>query len=292
MKMKSIAVLAVGLMLGTGSVALAVPGPFSPPVTNDSYNGNPNGTPTPNETRTGFDLFNAANKLTGSSLTRNDQLDPQLITNDSSWTIGSATAFLIGKTAKNNNQVGVATYNGGTITALNNLFADVTGFGWSGEGTSVSPYLASSFTPPAGYTVKGYMSSIDWRDNTETFYFTDPLLNSDGKEHMVTYSMSVLAGQKVWGNFEGVVSEYTLSANTFLVGFEDRVFADYGAPFHGTLGDDDYNDVLILVDMKPLSPLLVNNQELGAAAVPEPATLTLVVAGFAGIVMYGRRKRG
>ena len=69
-------------------------------------------------------------------------------------------------------------------------------------------------------------------------------------------------------------------------------FADYGAPYHGTAGDDDYNDVLILVDMKPLAPLSVNNQAMGPAAVPEPATLTLVVAGFAGIVMYGRRKRG
>jgi hypothetical protein len=224
-------------------------------------------------------------------LTRNEQLDSQLITNDASWTIGSANAFLIGKTAKNNNQVGVATYNGGTITALNNLFADVTGFGWSGAGTSASPYLASSFTPPAGYTVKGYMTSIDWRDNSEAYYFSDPLLNPDGKEHMVTYSMSALAGQKVWGNFEGIISEYTLSANTFLIGFEDRIFANYGAPFFGTAGDDDYNDVLILVDMQPLSTPL-NNQAMGPAAVPEPATLTLVVAGFAGILLYGRRKRG
>jgi hypothetical protein len=296
MKMKSIAVLAMGLVIGTVSVALA--GPFSPPVTNDFYNGNtPNGIPTPNATGLGYDFFNAANRLTGTSLTKNEQLDAQLMPNGASWTIGSANAFLIGKTAKNNNSVGLMTYTGGTHTGSNSLFSGVTGFGWSGAGTLASPYPASSFTPAIGDTVKGYMSSIDWRENSEMFFYSDSLLNPDGIEHMVTYSMRGMAGSKVWGNFQGIVSEYTLSENTFLIGFEDRLLGDYGAPFHGTAGDDDYNDVLILVDMLPLSsPLRLSsfliNQEMGPAAVPEPATLTLVVAGFAGIMLYGRRKRG
>ena len=123
MKMKSIAVLAMGLVIGTGSVALA--GLFSPPVTNDLYTGSPtNFIPTPNATGLGFDLFNAANKLTGSSLTENRQLDAQLMPNGASWTIGSANAFLIGKTAKNNNSVGLMTFTGGTHTGSNSLFSE------------------------------------------------------------------------------------------------------------------------------------------------------------------------
>jgi hypothetical protein len=183
---------------------------------------------------------------------------------------------------------------------MNNLFNGVTGFGWSGAGTIASPYSVSSFTPNPGDTVRPYSISIDWRDNTETTFYRDPVtvLLPDGIDHTVTYSLNGLAGKKVWGSdFAGILTEYTLSANTYLVGFEDRIFANYGAPFYGTAGDDDYNDVLILVDMQPLSSPLslsspLNNQVMGPAAVPEPATLTLAVAGFAGILLYGRRKRG
>jgi hypothetical protein len=300
MRIKLITVLAMGLVIGASSVALA--GPFSVPVTTDKYNGNVvNGIPTPNATGLGYDLFNAANRLTGSSLTKNEQLDSRFIANDASWSITSATAFLIGKTAKNNNSIGVAAYNGsGAMTGMNNLFNGVTGFGWSGAGTIASPYSVSSFTPNPGDTVRPYSISIDWRDNTETTFYRDPVtvLLPDGIDHTVTYSLNGLAGKKVWGtDFAGILTEYTLSANTYLVGFEDRIFANYGAPFYGTAGDDDYNDVLILVDMQPLSSPLslsspLNNQVMGPAAVPEPATLTLAVAGFAGILLYGRRKRG
>jgi hypothetical protein len=45
-KMKSLIIIALGLILGASGTALA--GPFSIPVTNDLYNGNtPNNIPTP-----------------------------------------------------------------------------------------------------------------------------------------------------------------------------------------------------------------------------------------------------
>lgn len=294
MKKKSVAVLALGLLLGTGYVALAAPPPsyFSVPVATDLYNGNTyNGIPTPNATGLGYDFYNASNKLDSTTYTKNQQLDPQFKSNDATWTGGPTNVFLVGRTAKNTNEIGVATFVGGSIFGEVQLFSGVTGFGWSGAGTLANPYPAMNFDAPIGSTVKWYMNSVDWTNGSQTTFFSDPLYNPDGKDHMVTYSMGGLAGKSMWVNFTGVPEEYFFSANAYLVGFEDRIYGDYGAPYHGTAGDDDYNDILFLVDSNSLAPVLSLSQTMAPSSVPEPATLTLVVAGFAGIWLYGRRNR-
>ena len=293
MKKKTITMLALGVILGTGSAALATP--FSNPVTNDLYNSNtPNGIPTPNATGLGYDLFNAANKLYGNTnLSKNEGLDPQFKGNAAALPGGISNVFLIGGTAKNTNDLGIATFVGGFLNAEIGLASGITGFGWAGAGTFASPYPATTFdsTLSNGGVDKWYMNSTDWKDGSSTLYFSDPNYNSDGKEHVVTYSMSGLAGKSMWVDFFGGPQEYTFSANAYLIGFEDRIFTDYGAPYFGTAGDDDYNDILILVDTNSSSPALSVSQAMSPASVPEPATLTLVVAGFAGILLYSRRNR-
>ena len=296
MKIKSIAVLVLGMMIGGGSAVLA--DPFSVPVATDLYNNNPvNGIPTPRSGTSGsHDLFQAANYITGKNVVNgfssNAALDPNFIANDANWTMknGFASFYLLGYSASNKNNLGYYLLVNGQPVKSNPLISGATGYGWAGDGSETLPLPGRDFSTSKGAVIGWYVDSFDWRSNftTSTTYYSDPQFNSpSGYDHMVTYSLSGLAGKTLWiqPDYIGVPFQHTFTSNAYLIGFEDRLLGDHGTIINGTayntLGDDDYNDILILVDSTEIRP----------SSVPEPATITLVATGLAGLFLYRRRNR-
>ena len=154
----------------------------------------------------------------------------------------------------------------------------MTGFGFYGDGTSTKPFLGVDFIPTKN-TFGWYIESTDWRDpHTTTTYYSEPLENGDKSEHLITYALPELAGMTKYA--QGSNDPHTFTNGAFLIGFKDRALGNYSYPGQQTLGDDDFNDIMILVDSTYLRP-----------TVPEPATITLFAAGFAGLFFLGRRKR-
>jgi hypothetical protein len=286
-KMKSLIIIALGLILGASGTALA--GPFSIPVTNDLYNGNtPNNIPTPAFTQgLGWDLFNAANLLNPAyAFTKNENLDLKMLASDHAWTAekGSVLSFyVIGRSALNVNKLGYYARDvNNNIFKSAPLLTNVTGFGFTGDGqTPATGFIGVDFTPsnsPFGW----YIESTDWRTGTVASYYSEPQLNPDQHDHLVTYALPELKGLSFY--IQGMSAPHMFTENAYLVGLEDRVLGNYGNQYP-TLGDDDYNDILILVDSTVIEP--TPNPPL----VPEPATITLVATGLAGLFLYGRRSR-
>jgi len=120
---------------------------------------------------------------------------------------------------------------------------------------------------------------------------TDPRLavgavaSAGGLDHLMTFALPELAGRAVWiytdADRDGVLDpgeaasrvQYAFT-NPFLLTWEDLPFAN------GVLGDDDYDDMIYLVDA------------VGPRTVPEPATLALFAAGLVGCWMRSRRQPG
>jgi hypothetical protein len=280
MKKQYIAVLALGLILGAVSSALA--SPFSNAVANDLYNGNtPNIIPTPQFTPgLGYDLFNAVNYLyKNNNLTKNEGLDTKLLAQDSTWemTQGFGSLYVIGRTAMNVNDLGFYVLMNGVPVKSSILLHAPSGFTWYGDGTQANPFPGIDFATFSGNNFGWYITSTDWNTGIPTTFYSDPQFNSDRYDHMVTYSLSGLAGKSIWIEPDyGIPYVHEFTANAYLIGLEDRKFGYYGTP---TLGDDDYNDLLILVDATQMNP------------VPEPTTLALVGVGLAGLWVAGRRSR-
>jgi hypothetical protein len=286
-KTKSLIIIALGLILGASGTALA--GPFSIPVTNDLYNGNtPNNIPTPYFTPGfGVDLFNAANLLNPAyAFTKNENLDSKIVASDHAWTAvsGSVLSFyVIGYSAKNVNTLGYYARDvNNNIQKSAPLITGVTGFGFSGDGqTPATAFDGVDFTPlnnPYGW----YIESKDWSNGAVTSYYSEPQLNPDQHDHLVTYALPELKGLSFY--IKGMSAPHTFTENAYLVGLEDRFLGEYGNQYP-TLGDDDYNDILILIDSTVIEP--TPNPPL----VPEPATITLMATGLAGLFLYGRRSR-
>lgn len=296
MKMKSLIILATGLILGSGSAALAGVGGFSIPMTNDLYNGNtPNTIPTPYFTPgLKYNLFDAVNLLSKGALTltTNQQLDPKYTALDNVWNLKSSTAtiFVIGRSAKNQNDIGIYPLGG---AAQPPLLSGVTGFDFFGDGSLAKPFVGRDFTLLPNSDFGFYIKSWEWKTNftTSTTFYSQPARNPDLYDHIVGYTvgeMAEIVGQKIWIQNGGDLIEHTITDNALLLGLKDRVFNTYaGWPYPGTLGDDDFNDIMLLVDSPDVLPIPDPNP----VTVPEPATLTLVVTGLAGLFFYGRRNR-
>lgn len=89
--------------------------------------------------------------------------------------------------------------------------------------------------------------------------FTDPTLNADGQDHVVTYTYSI--------NGDPV-------ADTYLLFFEDR-------PASAPQGSDfDYNDLVVRVIGQTTTAI--------APQIPEPSTMVLI--GLGSLAMFGRRR--
>ncbi|WP_432454206.1 MULTISPECIES: PEP-CTERM sorting domain-containing protein [unclassified Agarivorans] len=237
--------------------------PFTDHVLNDHYNGQANGIPTANDHNDGVpDLFDAANVLLGTSYTSNADLDARFVADDQVFIgQGQHNIALIGLTAGNYNTLGVYTDKGKGQDKLALLPSDPQ-FGFTGDGSSLNPFSGAAFDLVgefAWYLEQG-------GPYNQTTYYSENQLNG-GWDHMMTFAMPELNGITKFLEIGGQVLEYSFS-NAFLIGWEDLPYEFQSA---GVLGDDDYDDMMYLVDFKP------------ASTVPEPTSAWLMAAGLIGL---------
>jgi len=190
-----------------------------------------NGIPTANYNNDdGPDLFDAYNALVGTSYDSNQALDKHLLDPRAVWSsdCGKPMVALVGLSAGYRNTLGIysdlATGGGKTI-----VLGPESGFGFK------SPYLGAELDVTGEF---GFFLHA----NQAEYYYSDVALNTDGWERTMVFDLSVLAGTTLWIDLDGALTEHTLR-NPYLVGWEDLPFAN------GLLGDEDYDDMIYLVDL-------------------------------------------
>lgn len=288
MRKKTLSILTLGIILMTGSTALAVP--FSQPMTEDWYNSNPpNNIPTPNMPLSNtMNLYQAPAYLSSaySSVLRNSDLDKYNYPKDNAWEVKSGTTlslYILGVSAGNTNTIGYYYTDAAGTIQKTPLLPNITGDKWYGNGTVATPLRGVDFTVnPSVHIIGWYIDSEYAVDNYKETFYSEPSINPDRHDHLITYALPELKGVfNVNNYFTNDPSTHTFTGSAYLVGFEDSIMGSGSYQGVPTLGDDDFNDVMFLIDSNYIQP----------ATVPEPATITLFAAGFAGLFFLGRRKR-
>ena len=276
------------LLLGL-ALQQAIAAPFPARVANDSYSSVANGIPTARSNNDGVpDIYHAINQLTGSGFVENGQADFLFSEPDAVWSNLTGTVTLIGLTAGNSNTLGI--YTGlGTGGGRTELIGPYSGFGFLGAGTFADPYPTATMSIAPSTPFGWYLRSQS--GSGANLFFSEPALNAgdQGLDHMMTFDLARIAGLtlSVWiyddGDRDGRLDPdeeasrrlYTFT-NPALLAWEDlRLGSD------GRLGDDDYDDMIYLVDAVP-------------GTVPEPGTLLLLAGALAALrgARVTRAKRG
>lgn len=261
--------------------------PFSGTMAADTYGiaqggGNIVGVPTPQDDNDNLlgspnpaDINDAINLLLGTSYARNSDVDfLQLTSGDKTWIdlstgAAQATYSIISLTAGNSNTLGVYKVSD-PVGSKVEVLGPYTGMGFKGLGTFASPFPAGLSPYTGGENFGWYLKTAS--NSSTKYWHSQPEINVDSMDHMLTYKMFALSGTSVWikvGN--AAAYEYTFY-NPYLLAFED---IEKGS--NGRLGDEDYDDTIFLVDR--------------VQPVPEPATMAMLGSGIIGMLGFRRRKQ-
>jgi len=260
----------VGVVLAIAAGAHATP--FPPKVANDTYGiaqgGVANGIPTAQDNNDGIpDIFDAINRVQGSALLRNKDADPLFVEPDYVWEQLDGKIVLIGLTAGNQNTVGVYTDLGvGAVQTA--LLGPYSGFGFSAAGTAADPYPAATIGLATNTLFGWYLNTASGGSSTD--YYSEPGLNPNGYDHMMTFDLPQANGTSIWVDYGQGETQLTLN-DPYLIAWEDLAWDGQ------CLGDDDYDDMMYLVDK--------------VVPIPEPLTILGVFLGVSGLGAYIRRRK-
>lgn len=263
--------------------------PYSPRIAADVYGtaqggGNIAGIPTPKDDNDATpDINDAINLLLGTAFSHNSDVDflQHTSTPDTTWQDisdgdNSGTFVLIGLTAANENTLGIYRTSAPGIHIP--ILGPNSGFGFAGAGTLADPFPAGFSTLDPGENFGFYLDSKKVSTGVTNTWDSDPFNNSDGLDHMLTYHLAGLRGTsyniEVCDESGCEIILYTLN-DPYLITWEDKpcIENDSGVI---TCGDEDYDDMIFLVDR--------------VQPTPEPLSMALFGTGLAGLIGLRRKK--
>lgn len=292
MKHLIIAFSVLALLVFTGGSARAYQ--FPPHVEMDDYDSVGDTIPTPYD-NLGYvnpDISDAVNRILGTAYVSNEFHDSLFVGNDSEWYVfePGARIALLGMTAGNSNTMGFYQTYPTTNDRTNVIGPYGNVFSFLAAGTSDDPYPAQNIPLAVGEEFKWFVRSV--RTNTPNpytnYYYSEPGIGdtSDIYDHMMTFRLPFdEMHNSIWVSVNGGTAEQWLFTEPYLLVWEDKPWQIYydgsqGGDTHYsgqyTLGDEDYNDMIYIVDrVRP---------------VPEPSTWLLLGSGLFGLVVFGIRR--